>query len=101
MDGHRLADPSDADVAEAFGVTTELGPDRDFDVVVGAGPAGLSTGVFYGASTAEAKALSGEEVYVVGGENSAGQAAVHLARYAARWSCWSGTPPSPRPCPGT
>ncbi len=40
------------------------------------------TGVFYGASVAEAPALAGERVYVVGGGNSAGQAAVHLARHA-------------------
>ena len=39
-------------------------------------------GVFYGASIAEAQALEGEDVYVLGGGNSAGQAAMHLARYA-------------------
>ena len=39
-------------------------------------------GVFYGASSAEAQALAGEDVYVVGGGNSAGQAAMHLSRYA-------------------
>ncbi len=42
------------------------------------------TGVFYGASVSEARAYTEQEVYVVGGGNSAGQAAVHLARYAAR-----------------
>jgi thioredoxin reductase (NADPH) len=41
-------------------------------------------GVFYGAASTEARAMKGGEVYVVGGANSAGQAAVHLARYAAR-----------------
>jgi thioredoxin reductase (NADPH) len=41
-------------------------------------------GVFYGAAATEAKAMQDSEVYVVGGANSAGQAAVHLARYAAR-----------------
>ena len=41
-------------------------------------------GVFYGAASTEARALKDREVYVVGGANSAGQAAVHLARYAAR-----------------
>jgi thioredoxin reductase (NADPH) len=44
----------------------------------------VGTGVFYGASVSEARAHTGQEVYVVGGGNSAGQAAVHLARYAAR-----------------
>jgi thioredoxin reductase (NADPH) len=41
-------------------------------------------GVFYGASAAEAKALAGRRVFVVGGGNSAGQAAMHLSRWAAR-----------------
>jgi thioredoxin reductase (NADPH) len=39
-------------------------------------------GVYYGASVSEARALSGAEVFVVGGGNSAGQAALHLARFA-------------------
>ena len=39
-------------------------------------------GVYYGASMSEAQAFAGEDVYVVGGGNSAGQAALHLARYA-------------------
>ena len=42
------------------------------------------TGVFYGASAAEAKALAGRRAFVVGGGNSAGQAAMHLSRYAER-----------------
>jgi thioredoxin reductase (NADPH) len=41
-------------------------------------------GVFYGAAGAEAVALAGEDVFVVGAGNSAGQAAVHLARWASR-----------------
>jgi thioredoxin reductase (NADPH) len=41
-------------------------------------------GVFYGAAASEAPLVAGEEVYVVGGANSAGQAALHLARYARR-----------------
>jgi thioredoxin reductase (NADPH) len=41
-------------------------------------------GVFYGAASSEAEAMKDREVFVVGGANSAGQAAVHLARYAAR-----------------
>ena len=39
-------------------------------------------GVYYGAGMAEAIACKGEDVYVVGGANSAGQAAVYFARYA-------------------
>ena len=43
----------------------------------------VGTGVFYGAAGAEARAMEGEEVYVVGAGNSAGQTALHLSRYAA------------------
>lgn len=41
-------------------------------------------GVFYGAAMSEAAAIAGQDVFVVGGSNSAGQAAVHLARFASR-----------------
>ncbi|MEU6646877.1 FAD-dependent oxidoreductase [Saccharomonospora sp. NPDC046836] len=41
-------------------------------------------GVFYGGPTSEAPAMSGRDVYVLGGGNSAGQAALYLARYARR-----------------
>lgn len=43
----------------------------------------VGSAVFYGASAVEAKAQAGRIVHVVGGGNSAGQAALHLARYAA------------------
>jgi thioredoxin reductase (NADPH) len=39
-------------------------------------------GVFYGASASEAERFAGGEVFVCGGGNSAGQAAVHLSRHA-------------------
>ena len=41
------------------------------------------SGVFYGAAATEARAMRGEDVFVVGAGNSAGQAAVHLAGHAA------------------
>ena len=41
-------------------------------------------GVFYGGVASEAPAVAGQDVYVLGGANSAGQAALHLARYARR-----------------
>ena len=50
MDGRVLVDPSDSDVADAFGLLTRLGDNKDFDVtIIGAGPAGLAAAV-YGAS---------------------------------------------------
>jgi thioredoxin reductase (NADPH) len=39
-------------------------------------------GVFYGSALTEAPNCAGQDVYVVGGANSAGQAAVHFARHA-------------------
>ena len=45
-----------------------------------------SAGVFYGASAAEARGLSDRRVVVVGGGNSAGQAAMHLQKHAAHVS---------------
>jgi thioredoxin reductase (NADPH) len=39
-------------------------------------------GVYYGAGMAEAITVKGEDVYIVGGANSAGQAAVYFARHA-------------------
>ena len=39
-------------------------------------------GVFYGAGVSEAPATRGQKVYVLGGGNSAGQAALHLAKWA-------------------
>jgi thioredoxin reductase (NADPH) len=41
-------------------------------------------GVFYGSALTEANACAGEDVYIVGGANSAGQAAVYFARHARR-----------------
>jgi len=41
-------------------------------------------GVFYGSSPSEARQFTGASVFMVGGANSAGQAAVHLSRYAAK-----------------
>ena len=39
-------------------------------------------GVYYGSSPSEGERFTGRDVFVVGGGNSAGQAAVHLAKHA-------------------
>ncbi len=41
----------------------------------------VGSGVFYGAAVTEAPAMSGQQVFVAGGGNSAGQAAIHLSKY--------------------
>ncbi|HEY7136898.1 MAG TPA: FAD-dependent oxidoreductase [Acidimicrobiia bacterium] len=43
----------------------------------------VGRGVFYSPAVSEVPALRGARVFVVGGGNSAGQAAVHVARYAS------------------
>jgi thioredoxin reductase (NADPH) len=64
------------EVVVATGVSyRRIGVDR-LEALVG-------RGVFYGSGTSEARAVEGERVYVVGGANSAGSAAMHLARHAA------------------
>ncbi len=42
------------------------------------------SGVYYGAALAEAKSCKDEIVYIVGGANSAGQAAMYFSRYAGK-----------------
>jgi len=68
LDGQVLLDPSNVDLASAFGASTSLADDRqDFDVVViGAGPAGLAAAV-YGAS-------EGLDTLVIERESIGGQA---------------------------
>ncbi|GAB3299288.1 FAD-dependent oxidoreductase [Epidermidibacterium keratini] len=44
----------------------------------------VGRGVFYGAAMSLAQLMRGQRVYIVGGGNSAGQAAVHLSRFAAQ-----------------
>lgn len=73
-----LADGSQAvsrTVVIATGVSYRRLPVPGLDELLGAG-------VFYGAAVTEAQTMGGQRVVVVGGANSAGQAAVHLARHA-------------------
>lgn len=42
------------------------------------------SGVFYGSVSSEARSLKDHDVFIVGGGNSAGQAAIHLAKFARR-----------------
>jgi thioredoxin reductase (NADPH) len=73
-DGQEASAPA---VVLATGVNYRSLGVPELDALVGAG-------VFYGASVAEAQTMTGMDVVVVGGGNSAGQAATHLSRYARR-----------------
>jgi thioredoxin reductase (NADPH) len=44
----------------------------------------VGAGVYYGDATAEASACRGQDIYILGGGNSAGQAALLLAQFARR-----------------
>jgi thioredoxin reductase (NADPH) len=44
----------------------------------------VGAGVFYGGTVTEAQAMRGQQVFVAGAGNSAGQAVIHLAKYADR-----------------
>jgi thioredoxin reductase (NADPH) len=44
----------------------------------------VGAGVFYGAAASETVAMKGQEVFVLGGANSAGQAAVYMEKHARR-----------------
>jgi len=61
----------------ATGISYERMPVPALEDLIGAG-------VYYGASISEAQSISGKDAYVVGGGNSAGQAALHISRYARR-----------------
>jgi thioredoxin reductase (NADPH) len=77
----RTVSMSDGSVVRTRSVVIATGVDyRRLDVPALEGLVGR--GVFYGAAVAEAPSMAGMEVYVIGGGNSAGQAALHLARYA-------------------
>jgi thioredoxin reductase (NADPH) len=43
----------------------------------------IGAGVFYGAAVSESRAMQDQNVFLIGAGNSAGQAALHLAKYAA------------------
>jgi thioredoxin reductase (NADPH) len=60
----------------AIGVTYRRLPGPNLERLTGAG-------IFYGSAPSLAQAMRGLPVFIAGGGNSAGQAAVHLARYAA------------------
>lgn len=77
----RTVSMSDGSVVRARSVVIATGVDYR-RLGVPALEALVGRGVFYGAAVAEAPSMAGMEVYVVGGGNSAGQAALHLARYA-------------------
>jgi len=83
LDRYRLLELDDGSTVAASALIIASGVSyRTLDVP---GAAELrDAGVFYGASMHEARAYTGENIAIVGAANSAGQAALHFSRYAAR-----------------
>ena len=80
---HFVIGLSDGVEVRARSVVLALGVDyRRLDVPALEAKIGL--GVYYSGALTEAEAMTGRHVFVVGGGNSAGQAAVHLSKYAGR-----------------
>ena len=74
----RFADDSEIEakaVLVATGVSYRLLDAPGIEDLVG-------RGVYYGATASEARSCEGDDVYIVGAANSAGQAALNLARFA-------------------
>ena len=73
------------DGSEIAGHTVILATGVSYRMLDAPGLSELSgRGVFYGAATTEGPACRSQDVYIVGGANSAGQAAMYFARYAER-----------------
>jgi len=80
-DHYKIIKLSDGSEINALSVVIATGVDyRELDAK------GISdftgAGVYYGSATTEAQACKGNDVYIVGGGNSAGQAAMYLSKYA-------------------
>ena len=73
------------DGTEIAGHTVILATGVSYQMLEAPGLSELSgRGVYYGAATTEGPACRSQDVYIVGGANSAGQAAMYFARYAGR-----------------
>jgi thioredoxin reductase (NADPH) len=74
-----------ADGGEVAAHTVVLATGVAYSTLDAPGTAELTgRGIFYGSAATEAPSCADEDVYVVGGANSAGQAAVFLSRHARR-----------------
>src|SRR5207249_2299433 len=97
-DGTKLLETLPAQVAQKVGLRTRAQTSFYDLAIVGGGPAGLAAavygasgvarlqgaGVYYGGGATEALSCKGAVIYIVGGANSAGQAAMNFAKYAER-----------------
>lgn len=80
-EGYKILTLKDGEVVSAKAIIITSGVDyrkhsaKGIDEFTGAG-------IYYGAATTEANACQDEDIYIVGGGNSAGQAAMYLSKFA-------------------
>jgi len=80
-DNYKIITLKDGEVVNARSIIITTGvdyrkhPAKGIDQFTGAG-------VYYGAATTEAAACKNQDIYIVGGGNSAGQAAMYLSKFA-------------------
>ncbi|MDO7884741.1 FAD-dependent oxidoreductase [Hymenobacter cheonanensis] len=83
QDGYKVLTLSDKKEIKARAVVLTTGV--SYRVLNAPGLDRLSgAGVYYGAARTEARSCSAQPVYIIGGGNSAGQAAMYLSTYASR-----------------
>jgi len=83
QDGYKVLTLGDKTEIKARAVVLTTGV--SYRVLDAPGLARLSgAGVYYGAARTEARSCSAQPVYIIGGGNSAGQAAMYLSTYASR-----------------
>jgi thioredoxin reductase (NADPH) len=80
-DLYRLVVLADGSEVSCHALLLAMGVSYRQLAIAGAEPL-TGRGVYYGAAMTEAIACQGEDVFIVGGANSAGQAAMHFSKYA-------------------
>jgi thioredoxin reductase (NADPH) len=83
QDSYRIVGLADGTEISCQAVLLATG--ATFHALTMPGAAGLNgAGVYYGAAHTEARSYEGQEVFVIGGANSAGQGAMYLSRFASK-----------------
>ena len=81
LQNHKIIHLANGDEINARSIIVSTGVDYRKLPAEGIGDF-TGAGVYYGAATTEAKACENKDVYIVGGGNSAGQAAMYLSNFA-------------------
>jgi thioredoxin reductase (NADPH) len=80
-DGYKIVELADGSTVNTRSIIITTGVDYRKHPAMGIDDF-TGAGVYYGAATTEAQACKDEDVYIVGGGNSAGQAAMYLSNFA-------------------